>query len=624
VAAQTHWRPTRSLGDSGNQLLIGSDPIGDMTDVNYDLTNLYAAQSKDYWYFGFDASPSTSVTYTLYLDLDHVDNSGATSDARNYNVTAIPAHRPEYAIYLLYTGAFSADGVAIYHWNGSGWDTPQLLSDVGGALTASGGYVEIQVPNTAIGMGQTTGSATLSLFSALAGGGHAQDTVPSDPNVAYTTPDGGPAATILSRFTSVSEHITPSTPLTNIAGDPTLWPSIPPFFWHFPVDATWYGYQFQAATDPQFTSVTWDYTLYATSAAASPLIPPVHAYNDQDLLGDNTYYWRVRPIYNNTASQRGAWSQASRFERQGLVPQNLQASVSFATPTFTWDMVEGARSYDLQVDGDPNFGSADISINTAQNSYTPIVTLDKGTYYWRVRVRRYGGSASSSSDIVNDWTAPQTFTLTLPQPTGLTSYPAGVVSRAPTLCWTPLIASSGNEAVLAAWKYRVQVSRDNTFSTLYNNTDSSVTTVGTEQACWTPTKGYEDGTYYWRVAMKDGNDRLGDYSAPAQFTKEYPVTTLVSPTSGSSAAETPTFVWTPVNGAASYKLEVSTSPTFSPLYDSVTTNNTRYTPTKVYANQNYYWRVAIVDDDGKTGPFNTATIIVNPYPYAVYLPLVVK
>jgi hypothetical protein len=56
----------------------------------------------------------------------------------------------------------------------------------------------------------------------------------------------------------------------------------------------------------------------------------------------------------------------------------------------------------------------------------------------------------------------------------------------------------------------------------------------------------------------------------------------------------------------------------------VTTNNTRYTPTKVYANQNYYWRVAIVDEDGKTGPFNTATIIVNPYPYAVYLPLVVK
>src|SRR3970282_2175824 len=97
-------------------------------------------------------------------------------------------------------------------------------------------------------------------------------------------------------------------------------------------------------------------------------IPPAHAYNDKDLIGDNTYYWHVRPVYNSTTSERGAWSQAGRFERQGFVPQNLQTSVTFATPTFTWDMVEGARSYDLQVDGDPNFGSADISINTAPNS----------------------------------------------------------------------------------------------------------------------------------------------------------------------------------------------------------------------------------------------------------------
>jgi hypothetical protein len=625
VAAQTHWRTSRILGDSGNQLLIGSDPAGDMTNASYDLTNLYAAQSKDYWYFGFNASPSTSVTYTLYLDLDHVDSSGATSDARSYNVSTIPAHRPEYAIYFMYTGAFSADAVVLYHWNGSGWDIPQTLSDVGGSLTASANYVEIQVPNTAIGMGQTTGSATLSLFSALAGGGHAQDTVPSDPSVAYTTPDSGPAATTLSRFTSVSERITPSTPLTNIAGDPTLWPSVPPFFWHFPVDSTWYGYQFQVATDPQFTSVAWDYALYAANAAASPLIPPVHTYNDQDLLGDNTYYWRVRPIYNTTASQRGAWSQASRFERQGLAPQNLQAAVSFATPTFTWDMVEGARSYDLQVDGDPLFGSVDISINTAQNSYTPIISLNRGTYYWRVRVRRYGGSASSSSDIVNDWAPSQTFALTLPQPTGLTSYPPGVVNRAPTLCWTPLVASSGNEPLLAAWKYVVEVSKDNdTFSTLYNSNDSSVTTTGTEQACWTPTKGYDDGTYYWRVAMRDGSNNVGAPSAVAQFTKQYPASTLVSPTSGSTAAETPTFVWTPVNGAASYKLEVSTSPTFSPLYDSATTNSARYTPTKIYANQRFYWHVAMVDDYGNVGPYSDATIIVNPLPYAVYLPLIVK
>jgi hypothetical protein len=109
-----------------------------------------------------------------------------------------------------------------------------------------------------------------------------------------------------------------------------------------------------------------------------------------------------------------------------------------------------------------------------------------------------------------------------------------------------------------------------------------------------------------------------------------------SPTSGSLLTETPTFVWTQedgitpyVHGAASYQLEVSLNDTFSPLYDSVKTNNTRYTPTKVYASGNtYYWRVAIVDKDGRIGPFSDATIILEPEPEAgknkIFLPLAIR
>jgi hypothetical protein len=456
-------------------------------------------------------------------------------------------------------------------------------------------------------MQDTTGSATVVLFSALAAGGHAQDTVPSDPNVAYTITDTTPLTTTLSRFTSVSERLVLATPPSNATGDPTTFPSLPPFFYHFPVDDTWYGYQFQAAIDQQFTTVIRDYTIYATVDSASPLIPPAHTYNAKDFIGDNTYYWRVRPVYTKTASIRGAWSLPGRFKRQGFVPQNLQTSVTFATPTFTWDVVEGARSYDIQVDDDPQFGSTAVNDNTARNSYAPITTLANGTYYWRVRVRRYGGSTSSSQDVVNDWSPSQVLTLTLPQPTGLTHNPSGIVPRAPTLCWSPIVSPT-IQPVLAAYKYRVQVSKDPAFSSVFD-------TIDTEQACWTPAKGYDDGTYYWRVAMMDGNStaRLGSYTSAITFTKQYPAPTLVSPTSGGISTETPTFVWMSVNGADSYKLEVSQSPTFSPLYDvSITTNNTRYTPTKAYATGiTYYWRVAIVDDDGKVGPFNNATIILQ-------------
>ena len=121
------------------------------------------------------------------------------------------------------------------------------------------------------------------------------------------------------------------------------------------------------------------------------------------------------------------------MERAGFVPEDLESSVTFATPTFSWAQAEGAQAYDLQVDNDPNFGSPEVSAsNTGQNSYTPITTLERGAYYWRVRADRYG-------TISNDWSSNQTFTLDLPQPVSLTAEPPGVVARAPTLCWAPVV-----------------------------------------------------------------------------------------------------------------------------------------------------------------------------------------
>jgi hypothetical protein len=625
VAAQSRRQSSRTLGTLQNLSPVGTDPASDTADANYELSNLYVAQNQGHWLFGFNVLSATATTtdtrFVLYLDLDHLDGSGATIDARGYDVKTIAAHQPEYAIYLLrHNGAFSAASVELYAWTNGIWGTVQTLDAVGGALTSTANYVEIQVPDTAIGMQDTTGSVALSLFSVPASGGHPQDSVPSDP----ATPGSGVAPTILSRFVSVSGRLNLAMPPSNGSGDPTVFASIPPFRYQPPVDVDWKGYQFRAALDQGFTTVVWTYSIYATSSSASSLVPPAHTYNQnaKSFAGDNTYYWQVRPIYGPPSGQPaefGPWSQAGRFDRRGLVPANLSPndSVISATATFTWTMLEGARYYDIQVDQDPNFGSPDVSATTERNSFTPIGTLAGGFYYWRVRARQYGGSSSSSADVIGGWSSPQTFTQTVPPPMGLTQAPIGVGTRAPTLCWDPLVVSSNSDPVLAAYKYRVQVSKDAAFSAIFD-------TVDTEQECWTPTKGYDDGTYYWHVAMIDGNStpRVGSFSPNAQFTKQYVIPQLISPLGGMSA-QTPTFVWTAVPGAARYKLEVALSPTFSTLYDSVTSDNTRYTPTKMYAdNLIYYWRVAMVDNDGKDGPFTGATVIVNQYPYRVTLPLI--
>jgi hypothetical protein len=56
------------------------------------------------------------------------------------------------------------------------------------------------------------------------------------------------------------------------------------------------------------------------------------------------------------------------------------------------------------------------------------------------------------------------------------------IHTTPTFCWDPLIVSSEGDPVLAAYKYRLQVSRgDPTFSTIYEQ-------VETEQSCWTSTR----------------------------------------------------------------------------------------------------------------------------------------
>jgi hypothetical protein len=602
IASQSQWQNTRTLGDTANQLQIGQDPSSDVGDLKFDLTTLYSAQDLSSWYFGFNVISTTNMIYALYLDVDHIEGSGATTDAQNLNVSTISTHRPEFAIYIPQNaGNFSAGTVAIHAWIGGEWGIPDSLSMVGGELHYDPvtHYIEIAVPNTAIGMSQETGSYAVSLFSvANTIGAAPQDTVPSDPNV--------PGSGVISRFASVTERMNQRMPPNDAGIDPTTFSSILPFFWDWPLLAPWSGAYMNAYLDPEFTNSIADYTLTTSDAYfASTSHPWV-----DDFLGDNTYYWRIRPRYRvgNTLIP-GAWTEGMRFEREGFIPQDLQESVTFATPTFSWNMVEGAESYDIQVDNDPSFGSTVVDKNTTQTSYTDINTLSNGTYYWRVRARRRG-------NVTNEWSSTQNFELSLPQPTNLTPNGSNV-NKAPTLCWDPVVVASGGEDVLAAYKYRVQVSQNPSFSPVFD-------TVDTEQACWTPTKGYDDGTYYWQVAMIDGQTKPGDFSEVATFTKQYPVTTLISPIDDSTVASTPTFIWTPVYGAASYRLEVSLYENFSSLYDSVTTHNTRYTPTKVYESEKvYYWRVAIIDRNLKYGPFNDAQILIGNA-NKIYIPLVMK
>ncbi len=599
IAANSHWKLTRAPGDPANRWQIGGDPAGDAADAAYDLTRLDVSQSKDWWLFGFPLTEGGGDrSYVLYLDVDHVDGSGATTGLRvspglAYSATTVASHRPEYAIHVPFSGgAPSVALIAVYPWDAASgaWGTPTSISP-GGVITYTGGYLEMHVPTTviapALGRDEKTSSLAVSLFSASGAGGSPVDSVPSDPGV-----PGAP--TVLSRFASVTERMTVSAPPNVSAEEGALVPSVPPFFWNLNLDAIetdWCGYRVQGAVDDKFSTVVIDYT-YGSSVGRLPYMQA----NSYDFDGDNTYYWRARPVYCGLNAGQGAWSEPFRFERDGFVPTNLgpagteaAPAVMAFTPRFQWDLVEGALQYDLEVSTDKTFGTRTFYVYAlARNQYTWTSTLAPGTYHWRVRITRLD---DGTNDVINDWSPVQTFTVSLPVPGELRAVPTATLG-APTLCWEPVIASDSDSPVLAAWKYRVQVSRDPTFTTIWD-------TVDTEQICWTPTKGYYDGDYWWRVAMIDGAGRLGAWSGASTFRKAYPLPTGLSQTPGPG---TPTFSWAPVDGAASYKVEVSAYAGFNVILDSVTTNNTRWTPTKVYTTlTTWYWRVAMIDKDGRQG-----------------------
>jgi hypothetical protein len=273
-------------------------------------------------------------------------------------------------------------------------------------------------------------------------------------------------------------------------------------------------------------------------------------------------------------------------------------------------MAEGASSYLLQVSTVPDFEPTIINQTTPMTAFTPSETFKQGDYYWRVKVNRYDG-------VENGWSEVAQFSLSLPTPTGLTPDGYAIVHFAPTLCWDPLIKYNDDapyEPILTAWKYKVEVSRDQNFSVVYDS-------ITTNNNCWTPMEGYHDGNYWWHVAMIDGGNKMGSYSAPATFIKQYPTTSLISPNSGSYLG-TPTFIWTPVDGSAAYRFEVSEKPDFSSLYDYINTINIKFTPTKLYeSNTVYYWRVAIRDLNGRQGPYNEASFQIGGGIH-IYLPLI--
>jgi hypothetical protein len=341
-------------------------------------------------------------------------------------------------------------------------------------------------------------------------------------------------------------------------------------------------YRVQVSTSATFAVITWTVDTQGLDATPVTDLP----------LG--TLYWRVAAM--DASSNLGPWGDTQFTKAWGVAPAPQYpadlATLYFPTDAlrFTWSALDGASSYELQVDDATDFISA-TTYTTKSTSYVITEPKTSGqTFYWRVR----GDSATSG--VVSNWSDTRQFSV-LWQPDGSTPGSPTLIYPDPSQAVTvdagaPASSCPGAQVlgqalgcdlyfewspVLGAKTYELQVSPNADWS---NNKTIDVVVKGTRYA---PPSTLNNGNYYWRVRAQDAASpqNNGPWGGPSAFAFARSWSTrptLLEPANGNTTVSVPTFSWTPVDHASWYQLDMSTDINFGTAVQTCYTNRTTYTP----------------------------------------------
>jgi hypothetical protein len=284
----------------------------------------------------------------------------------------------------------------------------------------------------------------------------------------------------------------------------------------------------------------------------------------------------------------------------GLVSPADDADVE-AAPVFSWRKVRRAERYEIQISADPGFRSNILGRRNGE-TYNTAFTFEKsladGEYHWRVRAVRSNGQAGS-------WSRTRTFTKRWSQRPDLLGPVDGQVINFPT---DPLILRWDN--VRHAARYAVTIAADPSLaSPVYGSPERPVETQGTSIA---PGGTLDPGQYWWAVTPVDASGHRGTRSVIGSFTWTWPSGTNVNVSDANADPRVfdPLFSWDRVSGAARYEVEVNSSQDFavgSKVCCSDKALGDSLSPTKLFPNNTYYWRVRAIDANDVSGVWNVGT-----------------
>jgi large repetitive protein len=292
-------------------------------------------------------------------------------------------------------------------------------------------------------------------------------------------------------------------------------------------------------------------------------------YSPPKTVGNDTYFWRVRPI--DASGNARTWTDADRstFSRAWPGQVHLEYPANGATVGnpfyFQWSPSERtsvsqedlalSSSYTLELSTSSTFQGTVQRCNTVETTWVPQQGSTcwpnaSGTYYWRVVGHDDWSGARPSTDVPSSEV--RSFTYQPDVPT-LVEPVNGDHVTIPTLSWSPVAGAS---------RYRVSISLpgggaivDTTASTSY-----------------TPHELLEPGAYSWQVQTVSLDQRFG--TSFIFDTGSFVVDAMPAGTSGTpdplnspSGRRFPTLKWASVAGANLY--EVWAKPTGSVAYTQI-------------------------------------------------------
>jgi len=282
-------------------------------------------------------------------------------------------------------------------------------------------------------------------------------------------------------------------------------------------------------------------------------------------------------------------------------------------PAFAWNPVPRADRYEFQIAADAGFnapvlGSGQDRFFTKSTRATLKKTVPNGTYWWRVRAAGKGGNVSPWSNgrsLRKAWTAAAT--LQAPGNGAAVDYPLTPLK----LSWAP---------VTGAAKYLVSIATDPELGSLVGGT-----AVETAATSFTRTGALTPGTYYWGITPVDAEGNKGARSEVRSFVWRWPsaMTAGFSDLVAETEVVDPQFSWAPVPGAARYEVEVNSSSDFAPgsrVCCSTLVIGASLSPTSVFRDNTYYWRVRAFDPDGNAGIWNEGAQFVKTFDKAPPVP----